>query len=357
MFRNPRQPTGQAVSKSIIQPSTGRPPTPSSTPKKIRDRSTEDSKTMSTLTTPLLGRSKTVPKSNGRSSTFSGGKPKPKPNGSILSFFKKASTTAPDNIKSDLYESLFVENDELPKLQEAVQIETPPMGNDSDEGFPATSRISEKETALRFNEEPGSIKRQRLESPSTPSPSSLAQKASNIVRTGPFFEDSDDDDEIMIKFGKRCLEEVSEPQSTLSIESYEKSGEEETSTKLEVASSRPIPLVTHESSKIEEEDGFEDIEDFIDDEFPEEGEEYLERRWMEEQGEIQPGIDDADAEDYSETRVRDIKDNMVQVYPEPVTPTCPLCDMSFNGLTSEVCRNSGPSSEISNRYIGSFSSR
>jgi DNA cross-link repair 1A protein len=334
MFRNPRQPAGQAVSHSVLKPSMGRPPTPSSTPKGFRDPSTNISKTISTLATPVLGRSKAVQKTNGRPLTFSGGKIKSKPNGSILSFFKKASTTTPCHVQSDLYESLFVEDDESPKSQEAVQFETP-MGHDSAGSFPETSRISYKETALRFNEEPGSIKRQRIESPSIPSPSTLERNASNIMRIGPFFEDSDDDDEIMIKFGKGCQEDVAEPQSVPSIEPYKKLSVEETATKLEVARFQTIPLITHESSKIEEENGFENMED-IDDEFPEEGEEYLERRWMEEQGEIELGIDDADPEDHSKTKLRDTTDSVVQVYPEPSTPACPICEMSFDGLTSEV---------------------
>lgn len=292
---------------------------------------------MPTLTTPVLGRSKTVLKSNVRSSAFSGGKMRPKPNGSILTFFKKTlSTSTPYNHNLDLDESLFIEDNELPKAEEVLQIPTPPMDSISVESSPKSSGKFEDEDVLRFNEEPGAVKRQRVEGPSISSSSSTNQNAKLIVRTGPFYEDSDDDNEIIAKFEKRGLEYISQPQTTPFTESHEEPNLEDTVTQSKVVGSQYMPPLKHEPTSIEEKNGFENMEDFTDDEFPEEGEEYLERRWMEEHDGMEPDFEDAGLEDSLDTRLQDAEEEIVPVLQETLTPACPICTMSFDGLTDQV---------------------
>ena len=267
---------------------------------------------MPTSRVPTLGRSIVIPKSNSRPVTFSSGKSRSQLNGSILSFFKKAPPTSTlENINLELHESLFIEDDDFPKAQGTLQTPTPPRDSESIEGSPETKRNFEDDGMLRFNEEPGSVKRQRVEGPPTSSPSSQNPKGNLATRKGPFFEESDDDDE----------------DHTIAGETFVKS---------EVVISQPISLPRHESTKTEGKSEFENIEDFIDDEFPEEGEEYIERKWMEEYGEMEPGLEDTGLDDSSETRLRN---NAVKTAPteqETFKPVCPVCGMNFDGLTDQV---------------------
>lgn len=293
---------------------------------------------MPTSRVPTLGRSVVTPKPNSRPATFFNGKSRSKPNGSILAFFKKApSVSTVENINLDLDESLFIEDNDLPKAHGVLQTPTPPMDNNSVESSPESRRISEDEGMLRFNEELRPVKRQRVEGPPITSPSSVNQKANPAVRRGPFFEDSDDDDggDTLARFGERCLPDVAKPQISPLIEPCKQAISGET-MKSEVITSEPASLPTNESIKSKGKPDFEDIEDFIDDEFLEEGEEYIERKWMEEYGEMEPGLDDPGLNDFSETRLQDSEAEIAPVLQETTKPVCPICSMSFDGLTDQV---------------------
>ena len=214
------------------------------------------------------------------------------------------------------------------------------MDNNSLESSPETSRNNEDENVLRFNEELGAVKRQRVEGPLISSPSLTIQASKSVVRTGPFFEDSDDDDELIPPFGTRQLEDVSSPQTLPLVESSKRERREEAVSQPEIVTSQPT-LLKYESTSNTEFNQFENIEDFIDDEFPEEGEEYLERKWMEEQGGMEPDLEDAlfedvPFEDVPDAKLQDLKEAITSAQPEPLTPACPICSMSFNGLTDQV---------------------
>lgn len=286
----------------------------------------------------MLGRSVAVPKSNGRPVTLSGGKMRSKPNRSILTFFKKApSISTVENINLDSDDSLFIEDNDVPKVQGVLQTPPPPMDSNSVESSPETKRTFEEEDILRFNEEPGPVKRQRVEGPATPSLSSANKKPNPVVRTGPFFEDSDDDDgfDIMAPFGEKRLLDVTQPQITSLIEPCKKPNSGETFLKPEIVPSQPTSLPTHEFTKTEGNPEFDNIEDFID-EFPEEGEEYLERKWMEEYGGMEPGLDDTRLDGFSETILQDSEEETTPVLQETLKPVCPICSMSFDGFTDQV---------------------
>ena len=264
---------------------------------------------------------------------------RPKPNGSILTFFKKApSISTVANINLDLDESLFFEDDDFLKAPGVLQTPTPPKDCNSVESSPETKRISEDDDVLRFNEGPGPVKRQRVEGPPIPLPSSINKKANPPVRTGPFFEDSDDDDDddTIARLGERRLSDVARSQITPLIEPCKKPNSGKTFMKSEVVIPPLASLPTHESTNTEEKIQFDNIEDFIDDEFAEEGEEYIERKWMEEYGGMEPGLDDTGLDEFSESRPQDSEEDIATVLEETSKPICPICSMSFDGITDQV---------------------
>jgi hypothetical protein len=92
------------------------------------------------------------------------------------------------------------------------------------------------------------------------------------------------------------------------------------------------PSLLRESISIMGGDGFEGMEDFIDD-FPEEGEEYVERIWMENQREF----------DNLEDNIIDEAPVYMEAPDEVEFPTsekeaeqCPICNASLAGISSEV---------------------
>lgn len=86
-------------------------------------------------------------------------------------------------------------------------------------------------------------------------------------------------------------------------------------------------------------DEFEGVEDFIDDEFPDDGEEFLERRWMEEQDQLGMGLEDEDEKpglpDMQEQAIpeRGKKDSKIS---NEENSSCPMCGGSTTGLTDQV---------------------
>ncbi|KAK6000137.1 hypothetical protein QM012_004125 [Aureobasidium pullulans] len=206
-----------------------------------------------------------------------------KPNASILSFFKKD-------------DGLFVANPgSLPiKSQEVVD----------------DVEIVEEQNP-RFNEEDGPVKRRKLspiESLEEPKPTSqLPTPVDEVisapvakVSSGPFMEESDSEDE-----GNDDINPDAEP-TTIKTEP------------------REPPSLIHQptSASVADSDNFGDFEatdDFEDDVF-DEGEEYVERLWMEqEQIKLENGEDDSFQDDPTEI-------------PEADGPTCPICSVSLAGV-------------------------
>lgn len=337
MFRNPRHPADQVAQKSALRPSTGRPPTPPlSRPQRTDKTPTKASVAMSTTSTPLLGRNRTISKSNSRLSAFSGGKTRAKPNGSILTFFKRApSTTTLEKIDLDSNESLFIDDHELPQMLEISQVPTPPKDNSSIESSPETGRIFGDENELRFNEEPVSVKRQRVEGHTLPSSSSTNQQSKSIVISGPFLEDSDDDNGDTYPFGKRCIEEISRSPNMQLTELKINPNYEEALTRPDINDLQAITPFKYEPMSKAEQQELENIEDFID-EFPEEGEEYLERKWMEENEGIESGLEQTDLESFLDAGLHDVEKEKTHAPSESLNPTCPICNMSFDGVVDQV---------------------
>ena len=348
MFRKPREVITSLTDVAPQAPSTGRPPTPpdSSHRQSIRPVS-HSSLTMTVPTTPLLGRNKTAPKVSAR--TASAGKAKSNTNGNILNFFQKAGPAA-GNQKSEAVikgeESLFLDDDDFgtgPKLGKAVQTPTPPKEyHEYEDDLPNVYswEVEEAET-VRYNEDDIPVKRRKLEDASrrsTPSPSVDAG-----ARKKPFFsrmETTDDQDTenaaaLGIEAGAYNNSSIAKPGAEMPLKNETANG-----TKTD---SHPIPSLKQECTSYAEANDFEGIDDFLDDEFPEEGEEYLERRWMQEQAELEMGLEEDDEGtpiDGKAIKEETEAETQIVMHDEEAT-SCPICSASLTGISDQVGFNYG----------------
>lgn len=283
--------------------------------------------------TPLQGKTKGPPK---KTPITGAGKAKGKPNGNIMSFFKRAEssgTTRTDFKEEDaplfLGESPVKDSAKMP-----LQTPTPPREESSNETSPQDVEMSVRDSPLsRYNEDGVPSKRRRTEDTSRQS-----SQIGKAPTRGPFVDDTDSDDE---------------PVETLSFPFNESSSHEKESEKA-VGDSPPaierlplekdpiapaVPSLKRETTSIGEANDFDGIEDFIDDEFPEEGEEYLERRWMEEQAEFEEGLEgegQATGDDTMDVELGNAR-AMSKILPQDAgSASCPICGGNTAGLTDQV---------------------
>jgi DNA cross-link repair 1A protein len=215
---------------------------------------------------------KTTPISSAKkTSSTSNAKPKGKPNASILSFFKKD-------------DGLFVANLAPSSKKSQVDLEV------------------EQKSEPRFNEDTGAVKRRKL-SPIEDRPSPLATpverpQPATKTSSGPFMEESDSEDDHDIQPSK-----PPPPPPTV------------TSTEPE-SMQQPIPALVVQQDTFGHDEGADDFEDDVFDE----GEEYVERLWMEqEQIKQEMGEDDS------------FQDDDINV-PEVNAPSCPICSINLAGI-------------------------
>ena len=104
--------------------------------------------------------------------------------------------------------------------------------------------------------------------------------------------------------------------------------------------SDPQPSDVHEPPKLKQEStsvfdpgDFDDLEDYEEDEFYEQGEEYLERRWMQEQQELELGLDADDVQDDESTNLARKPESKELPVREINAPSCPLCGGSLVGAS------------------------
>ncbi|TAQ83354.1 hypothetical protein B7494_g8322 [Chlorociboria aeruginascens] len=83
-----------------------------------------------------------------------------------------------------------------------------------------------------------------------------------------------------------------------------------------------VPALERQNTSVDEWAGFDDIEDVADDEF---GEEFVERKWMEEQARLE-ATEEEPFEDFDETE---------RTPDEGMTAVCPICDASLDGITPD----------------------
>lgn len=349
MFRKPRTVQEASNVTESIQPSIGRPPTPPSltTPKVGRSMESVQASAASS-TTPLLGRSKTTPRNSGKSGLSVGGRAGGKSNGSILSFFKKASTASIEASPMQEEDGLFLASETLDVgLEEPTQTPTPPKELDAETSFAKCLRgMSPLDETMQFNEVDGPRKRRRTSSPMG------RTMPSKPLRRGPFVDESDDDEKDLsapLKFESDGPLEATPiytmprnerilsfgPPSPTRNHQGEGDADADADDDLDTTTP-PLPTLKREPTSHADGPDFDGMEDFIDDEYPE-GEEYMERRWMEEQAELDLGfMDDEDSKDTA-----DGSEPAGEVYATQAsgngtsTASCPICGGAFGSLSEQ----------------------
>lgn len=280
-----------------------------------------------------------------------------KPNASILSFFKKTDE-----------DHLFVTGVYSGKTR--VREREKEVGDvDAENGNAAQGAVGnvvsgdEKDIASRFNEDAGPVKRRKMDSPTTKterdslvdgtsSATSQSQPASK-KSAGPFVEDSDsesDSDDPSIGPSKASpihSLSIPTPATEITVPSLPApaSSTPEATVKMEppeVDIQQPVcvppkpPLLVHQATSAslatlndDQFANFEGVEGEFDDDVFDEGEEFVERQYMEEQQRSEMDED----EDGS------FEDSDIAIKQEPVeqaeAASCPICSVSLSGVSEQ----------------------
>ena len=322
------------ATETPIRPSTGRPPTP---PSSTSQRSQLAPNTTYSMATPmpLLGKSKTTSK---KVSAPIAGKGRAKGNGNIMSFFKKAEsveTSSLGGVVHESEESLFLEEESTKTTEKPMQNPTPPRDEDSPNDL---NLLTTDSPLSRYNENAIPNKRRRIQD--IESLSSLNARA-KATPQGPFVDDSDTDDEPSgASSGENGMQFVDEhppaTETTARVPSCNITSPDEVSKIV------PIPPLKRESTSVGERDDFDGLEDFIDDEFPEEGEEFMERRWMEEQAELEMSFEEdeeANGDTIEEAKQQDIHVPAGLSAQDPESTCCPICGGSTENMAEQVSQS------------------
>ena len=280
----------------------------------------------------LLGKSKTTSK---KSPTPIAGKGRVKGNGNIMSFFKKAEPgeiSSVGRVDHESEESLFLEEESVKTAEKPMQTATPPRDEDSPNDV---DMLATNSSLSRYNENVIPNKRRRIQDSESLSSSKGSAKA---FPQGPFVDDSDTDDESLgASSAKDSTELVYEDRPT--TETAAPATSSNTTFLDEDLKTVPVPPLKQESTSIEERDDFDGLEDFIDEEFPEEGEEFMERRWMEEQAELEMGLEEdeeANGDNTEEAKQRDIHEPAGLSAQDTESTCCPICGGSTGGMAEQV---------------------
>jgi DNA cross-link repair 1A protein len=394
MFRQPRERASRTPSESVL-PSVGRPPTPPQTPSMIRNSSPYFGPT-ATPTPNLAGMKAHLVQGNPSSKTPSGarkatvatsnGRIRSQPNQSILNFFAKSDRSRSATKSSTDDQELFFQDGSSsfsPTSKSGHSVLPASLQEPDDDMFDAD--LSE----TRYNESSSPVKRRRIDSRETSnvgeedtcvlpdfeqlgnqSPDMQAmetqpkERKNSRKQRGPFIEDSDSEEEGNEPTGVNGFEIVNDGQHHRSTEQKTASHEaepwggnsapmernmdtrsggdnsapqdvhEDTTDQLD-GPAEPVPdrpSLNRESTSVMQMDDFEGMEDF-DDEFYEEGEEYAERRWLEEQRMIEEGLD----EDSKSESAGDSPTTPIHTAEQDTSPSeaarCPICNESMEGTT------------------------
>ena len=345
MFRKPR---GGNTSEVLVA-SVGRPPTPPSLKTKTPNRN-----------------SKSVPQERHIAAST---KSKLKANQSILSFFKKETSPHKSFATSGKGEEealFFGCEDALNSKEqtahevslEPLQIPTPP----SDHSQHWSHEVPENLAAERYNEISAPVKRRRTGAgpigflrPKVTS----ANETEEVVETKEqaaireLLGDSNNDegrigllqnttDAVTANRGEHiCLERGTDgvPET---LDSYKREWMKDSTRSCfspddcqpndaQLCGSAMVPeapSLKRESTIYIDIEGFEGVDDFIDDEFPEEGEEYQERQWMDEQF-----LQEQDLEVEGESNSHELGET-TNVASDG--SSCPICNIDLTGTTDEV---------------------
>lgn len=281
---------------------------------------------------PLLGKSKTTTKKNPNPIA---GKGRGKSNGNIMSFFKKAEPgeiSSVGRVDHESEESLFIQEEPVKTAEKPMQTPTPPRDEDSPydvEMLVTNSPLS------RYNENAIPNKRRRIQDSEGHSSPKGSAKA---LPQGPFVDDSDTDDESLGALSAKDSMELT----------YENHSATETAAPATSSNNTfpngdsgiaPVPALKQESTSIGERDDFDGLEDFIDEEFPEEGEEFMERRWMEEQAQLEMELEEdeeANGDATEEAKQQDINGLAGLTAQDSESACCPICGGSTGGMAEQA---------------------
>lgn len=288
-------------------------------------------------------------------SSASAGKAKTNGNGNIMNFFQKSVPPKSEAvIKGE--ESLFLDDDDFGtgpafgKAVKTVQTPTPPkevgIGGRSpqlDEQDPPVQSVS------TYNEDDGPIKRRKTDAGKENNTADVSGETERWRKAST--ADEYDSDGLTIEQRGRAevlADWMSEHELGNQVELLEEILPKEylmrCSTRQRYNPAPVIPSLKQESTSYAEPNDFEGIEDFIDDEFPEEGEEYLERKWMQEQAELEMGLEEDDVTPDTDEKVKYKEsevDTKIVMHDEEAT-SCPLCSASLAGITDQVCSDASP---------------
>ncbi|KAK3112179.1 DNA cross-link repair protein PSO2/SNM1 [Teratosphaeriaceae sp. CCFEE 6253] len=344
MFRNPRE-----TEVSVL--SLGRPPTPPGTraktpftlavpPSVPAPKMAVKTRAAKQAPLPTIGRQGTVGSAKKVTATAKL-KQNGKPNSSILSFFKKTDGPEDGGIfvpeRGGTVHSVELEDDTPPpEVEDAVWED------------------------VRFNESGGSVKRRKTSAESdaedlvgegAPAPGKTASETgakgtSSRARSGPFIEESDSENE---REPLDAILAVENTDTTVVPEVDLKDTESAEVSVRDLSPAAPVaslveqaerpPLIKHETSYAPDPDETQDFEgmgDFDEDLF-EQGDEFLEQRYMQEQAALEG---DDDEKDYDPLPIED--DAIIKVEGTPDTTaavdggsSCPICSISLAGVDEQ----------------------
>ncbi|KAF9699396.1 hypothetical protein EKO04_002646 [Ascochyta lentis] len=291
-----------------------------------------------------------VSKGWGGKTPASNGRNKPKPqgpnNGNIMAFFKKA---------EDINNRIFLQERGANPTIELDGIEEDVGWSDEVVNGVTTSTDDGEE---RYNENGGRNKRRKIskepeapacsppppEAVNTPAADALPSKAPELpkprTKSGPFLDDSDDEDEdAELLISRRGTIK----QDPIEISPYSKSPKESSHANNTASATdyAPPQLKPEETSQFGNRDEFDDAEDLEDDDLLE-GEEYDERRWMKEQRKLEMDAAgfEGDPDDFDAPSLfpeEPIENNANDEISADNAPSCPLCNSSLKGLSEQEC--------------------
>ncbi|KIW07983.1 uncharacterized protein PV09_01882 [Verruconis gallopava] len=339
MFRNPRE-NADLPSDFRVLPSTGRPPTP---PRLHPPRRKSNIPAPMPAKAPAAKTKQTKLNAVNIMPT----KPKAAPNGNILSFFKKA---------EELADNLFVKD----RYNEFGGPDKRRRTTDLGDGAQELGGSAERD--VRTVPESADLKalevagEEQVDTPVVHQPKNQALK-----RRGPFMDESDSEDDEPASsqgaggghssnrghdnaYNRMPVSAVISRRSMFGEPGNESENEEDlyaAPDRQDQVASMSVPQLKKEETTYNELgdiEGFEDINDFDDEEFPSDGEEALERRYMAEHIKLQMS-DDTYADGLDSNTLGHIlgpeitSAEMAQGASE--TARCPICSIEMKGVSEE----------------------
>ena len=262
------------------------------------------------------------------------GKEKGKSNGNIMNFFQRKGPSDRSDASPETQE-LFL-GPIMTQNSASIPAQTPTPPHDTpleDAVLDRGQCLSHAPSPLsRYNEDSGPMKRRKTGGNNHEEKSDKGLNGSAGSK-GPFLDDSDEEDfqtETTVQSASNVPPEsidsfTSEIIDGISAEHSEGSQGRHQTIK--------APHLKHEPISIDIIDEFDGIEDFIDDEFPDEGEEYIERRFMEQQAELEMSIGEDD--DPGPGEIEEIEECAAVVPQDSATATCPICGGDTTGMSEQ----------------------